>query len=42
MNAQDVRRATIRQQILNDQATNNKRDPKALKAEAKWLRENGR
>lgn len=36
-----ARRAAIRAQILADQATNAKRDKKALRAEAAWHRKNG-
>lgn len=39
--ARNARRAAIREQILADQATNAKRDKKALRAEEKWYRENG-
>jgi hypothetical protein len=37
-----ARRSTIRTQILNDQASGAKRDAKALRAEAAWLRRNGK
>lgn len=38
----NARRAAIREQILNDQRTNAKRDKKTLKAEAKWYREHSK
>ena len=36
-----ARLKTTREQILKDQASNAKRDAKALKREREWLRKNG-
>lgn len=36
-----VRRSAIREQVVQDQATNAKRDKKALATEARWYRKNG-
>lgn len=37
----EARRAATRERILNDQATNAKRDEEALEREREWYRKNG-